>query len=126
MFTTGRSMSGNSRRLRPNAAASPRMNSSSDITVASTGRRTDISASFMRRAPSLPHAHGSGAIGLVGTGGRRVRHRIGCQLGGTHWRAVAHFLRTFDDDSITGLETGQHFHAAGTAIADAHFEPLGL
>src|SRR5688572_32933618 len=125
MLTTGRSMSGNSRRLRPNAAATPRMSSSSDITVASTGRRTDISASFMRCA-SLPHTHRRGAVRLVRTGSRRIRHGIGRQLGGTHWRAPAHLLRTLDDDPITGLEAGQHFHPAAAAVSDAPFEPPGL
>src|SRR6186713_777801 len=118
MFTTGRSMSGNSRRLSPNAAASPRMNSSSEITVARTGRRTDISEIIMRGARLLPHARRPRAARFMRARPGGFGHGFRGHLRGAHRDAVAHLLRTFDDDLLALLEAGDDLDAAGAASAD--------
>src|SRR5688500_5845923 len=117
MFTTGRSTSGNSRSESRVTAPIPRMNSSSDITIAKTGRRTDRSEIIMGGRGSLADARRSSA-GFVG---RHVACRLepGDLLHGAHGGAVTHLLRTLDDHALARLEARQHLDGAGAAAADA-------
>src|SRR5688572_19669889 len=130
MLTTGRSTSGNSRRERRVTAPIPRMSSSSDITVAKTGRRTERSEIIMRRI-SVAQRRGRGAR-LVRTlferrlavGGRQ--RPILDAFDGAYRGAVAHLLRAFDDHLFARFHAGEDLDGAGLAAADAHFATLHL
>src|SRR5262245_2533774 len=102
------------------------MNSSSAITVAKTGRRTDRSEIIIGLTRSLPHAGRHRGIRFVRGAGPGFRVRVGCDLGGAHRNSVAHLLGSLDDDLFSSLETREHLDGARTARTDAHFAPLRL
>src|SRR6185436_7110501 len=123
-LTTGRSTSGNSRRDSRVMAPRPRMNSSSDITVAKTGRRTDRSEMSMGL---LTHGSRRCGVGFVRARGAFVGElSLGGDLRGAHRHAVAHLLRSLDHHLFAGVEAGQDFNTAGPARTDAHFASLRL
>src|SRR3954468_18490440 len=99
MLTTGRSTSGNSRSDSRVTAPIPRMNRSSDITVAKTGRRTERSEIII--APdspgSLRDARGAPAArtGFVRFAVQVIGEAVDRSLGGRHDGAIADLLRAF-------------------------------
>src|SRR5882672_6600220 len=122
MLTTGRSTSGNSRKLNRVMAPMPRINSSSDITVAKTGRRTDRSEIIIAPA-SLGDARGTPAAraGFVRFAAQVFGQCVHRAFDGFHARAVAHLLRAFDDHPLSGAQAGEHLDAPGPASADMDF-----
>src|SRR5687767_12903014 len=107
MFTTGRSTSGNSRSESRVTAPIPRMNNSSDITIAKTGRRTDTSEIIMVELASLADA-GRGSVGFV-RGLVASRLDLGDLLHGAYGCAITYLLRSLHDHALARLETRQHF-----------------
>src|SRR5688572_8623210 len=95
-------MSGYSRMASRSSEMRPKMMSSRLMTVANTGRRTEISEIRMTSGP-----------GRLGDGGA-LPHR----------RSVSQVLRAFDDDVLPRRDAGADLHLAGPAASDADFTAL--
>ena len=100
MLTTGCEMSGYSRIDSRSAAITPRISSSSDSTVANTGRRIESSESRHdggEPAARLPAGAATGVDSLA------------------HRRAVAQLQRALDDHAVAGAQAGDDLDEARLA-----------
>src|SRR6187431_616963 len=109
MLTTGWETSGYSRIDSRSVAMTPTMSSSSDSTVANTGRRIDSSDMFMAARSGRRRRFGHGRA----TGSRNTDL--------PHRRAVAQLQRAFHHDMIAGGEAVGDLHKARFAASELHF-----